>query len=380
MRADPSADAPGDVAAPPPGDLPARLTSLVGRAPALEALEALLEQTRLLTLVGPGGSGKSRLALALAHRRRAAFPDGACWVDLSGAAEPELVGEVVATALGGDRARDAEPSDTVVRRLGARHALLVLDNCEHVVDACAQLARNLLATCPELSLLATSRQPLRTPGEQLWRVPGLSPEGAAELFLARARLAAPAIELTADDAGTVARICRSLDGMPLAIELAAAKVSVLSVGQIAQRLERDTRFLRSPSRTAPPRHRSIEATLEWSHRFLAPAEQTLLRRLSVFAGGFSLPAVEAVCAGSGVGQHDVLDALAQLVDNSLVQVDEHGAERRYRLPETVRQFAAQRLAAAGDAPALQARHARYGLELLRAETASTRSSHSRASP
>jgi predicted ATPase/DNA-binding CsgD family transcriptional regulator len=355
------------------GNLPAPLTRLVGREDALSELRALVWSTRLLSLCGPGGVGKTRLGIALADTIQADFVDGAWWVDLSSTMDSADVAQVVAAAvLPGEVASDSA-APAVARRL-ADSSLLVLDNCEQVIDGCAELVTDLLARSQALRVIATSRQPLGVPGEQVWRVPGLRISegaltealdgGAIALFLERAREAASSFEpATPGVREAVKRICTWLDGMPLAIELAAARVPVLGVAQIAQRLERDSGFLRHSSRRAPARHRTLPETLDWSHRMLEPAEQSLFRRLGSFRGSFSLTAAEAVCEDGSLAADDVLDLLGLLVDRSLVQVVEHGEEVRYTLLAVVRQYAARKLDESGEAPEIRRRHSRFYYDL-----------------
>ena len=340
-------------------------------------------RTRVLTLCGPGGAGKTRLAIALAEAIRPDFIGGGWWVDLSTTMEPGLVPQAVAaTIFQRDITHDPVPA-ALAGRL-PESTLLVLDNCEQVVDGCADLVIGLLERSPSLRVIATSRQPLGVPGEQVWRVGGLGipgPDGASEtdddprpdgdgqdaaeggavsLFLERAVEASSRFDPDApgvrDD---VRRICRWLDGMPLAIELAAARVPILSVAQIADRLERDASVLRHPARRAPERHRTIDSMLEWSHRMLEPDEQRLFRRLGVFRGSFSLAAAEVVCAGYQLDVSDVLDLLALLIDRSLVQVVDHPQEPRYRLLTTVRQYAVAKLWDGAEGPTVTWRHAEH---------------------
>ncbi|MGA2011188.1 MAG: tetratricopeptide repeat protein [Solirubrobacteraceae bacterium] len=346
------------------GNLPVQLTQLLGRGAALEELRALVWRARLLTLCGPGGAGKSRLASALADAVRADFVGGAWWADLSSSADAELVTQAVAAAVApGEQVNDALAA--IVRRLGPS-ALLVLDNCEQVAEGCAALVVDLLARSPALRIIVTSRQSLGIPGEQVWRVPGLAIEasgaggGAVALFMARAVEAVASFD--ADAPGTrdaVTEICACLDGLPLAIELAAARVAVLRVGEIAERLQRDTDLLRHPNRAAPGRHRTLQDTLEWSHQLLAPGEQVLLRRLGVFRGNFSLVAAEAVCSDDALPAADVLDRLSGLIDQSLVSVVDSPSLPRYRLLGVVRQYALRKLQDAGESDATLRRHAAH---------------------
>ncbi len=342
-------------------------------------------RTRVLTLCGPGGAGKTRLSIALAEAIRADFVGGAWWVDLSTTLDAGLVTQVVAATIL-ERDLGGDPVPAALARKLPESTLIVLDNCEQVVDGCAELVVALLERSPSLRVIATSRQPLGVPGEQVWRVPGLAvyepaddatsgePEkaddGAVALFMDRAGAASTSFDPDAPGVrDSVRRICSWLDGMPLAIELAAARVPVLSVSQIAQRIERDPNLLRHTARAAPERHRTMDAMLEWSHRMLEPDEQRLFRRLSVFRGSFSLAAAESVCAGYLLDLADVLDLLAVLIDRSLAQVVAHPEESRYRLSGTVRQYAAAKLWDGPEGPTVHTRHAQYFLNLAAASRA-----------
>jgi predicted ATPase/DNA-binding CsgD family transcriptional regulator len=362
------------------GNLPVKLTRLVGRETALAELRSLVWRTRALTLCGPGGAGKTRLAIALAEAIRPDFIGGAWWIDLSTTMEPGLVPQAVAATVF-ERGITNDPVPAALAGRLPESTLLVLDNCEQVIDGCADLVVGLLERSPSLRVIATSRQPLGVPGEQVWRVGGLavggagdldsdgdgdgdgeddSDDGAVSLFIERA--AEVSSNFDPDAPGVrdgIRRICRWLDGMPLAIELAAARVPILSVGQIADRIERDTSVLRQPARRAPQRHRTLDSMLEWSHRMLEPEEQRLFRRLGVFRGSFSLAAAEFVCAGYQLDAADVLDLLALLIDRSLVQVVDHPQEPRYRLLATVRQYALAKLWDGPEGPTVTWRHAEY---------------------
>ncbi|MGN6868322.1 MAG: tetratricopeptide repeat protein [Solirubrobacteraceae bacterium] len=370
------------------GNLPVQLTRLVGRDGALGELRSLVWRTRVLTLCGPGGAGKTRLANALAEAIRPDFVGGAWWIDLSTTFEAGLVPQVVAATVL-DRDLSGDPVPAALARKLPESTLLVLDNCEQVVDGCAELVVGLLERSQSLRVIATSRQPLGVPGEQVWRVPGLAigdgagvadddgagdhggaaelggaDDGAVALFIERAREGSTAFDPHAPGVlENVRRICAWLDGMPLAIELAAARVRILSVGQIVQRIEHDSNVLRHTARTIPERHRTMDAMLEWSHRMLEPSEQRLFRRLSVFRGSFSLAAAETVCAGYQLDVVDVLDLLAVLIDRSLVQVVDQTQEPRYRLLGTVRQYAAAKLWDGPEGPTVHTRHAEYFLDL-----------------
>jgi predicted ATPase/DNA-binding SARP family transcriptional activator len=355
--------------------LPADLTRLVGRQREVAEVRQLLASSRLVTLTGSGGSGKTRLALAVTAEV-APSVDGVRWVEMGALAEPHLVAQHVAAACGvGEGA--AGPQELLVAALAPSRLLLVLDNCEHLVEACAVLVDLLLRSCGRLTVLATSREPLGIAGEQAWLVPplGLPPEGdavsvdealqaaAVELFVERARAARPGFVLADGDAAAVAQICRRLDGLPLALELAAARIKVLAPRDLAKRLDDAFSLLTGGARTAPARHRTLRATLDWSYRLLAEPERAVLRRLSVFAGSFDLAAAEAVAAGEAVEKCAVLDLVAALVDRSLVAVEACCGEARYRLLETVRQYAAERLREAGEREVAARRHARHFLAL-----------------
>ena len=348
------------------GNLPVPLTRLVGRDEALGELRSLVWRTRVLTLCGPGGAGKTRLATGLAEAVRPDFVAGAWWVDLSTTPDGGLVARTVATTLHPDEPT-VEPTPAAVARRFPESTLLVLDNCEHIVDGCADFVVQLLERAPAVRVLTTSRRPLGIPGEHVWRVPGLAVDGeeaaeagAVELFIERAAAASGSFALEDPDTlAAAARICRCLDGMPLAIELAAARVPVLGTLQIAERLAHESSFLRQSNRTAPARHQTLRAMLEWSHRLLEPAEQQLFRRLAAFRGSFSLDAAEAVGASNPSERGDVLDLLGVLVDRSLVHVVDSPGPPRYRLLVTVRQYASELLETSGEAPATRERHARF---------------------
>jgi non-specific serine/threonine protein kinase len=367
----PRRPAPPSVAAPP---LPRALTSFVGRESELVEARTLLGQTRLLTLTGAGGVGKTRLALEAARTVQADYPDGAWLVELAALADAALVPQAVAQVLGVVEQPGRPLTATLAAWVGDRAMLLVMDNCEHLLDACAELAEALLRACAGLTILATSREPLAVPGEVTWRVPSLSiPDRQGErhpadlsavpavaLFLARARAARPNFVLDTATAPAVAQICRRLDGLPLAIELAAARLRALSVDEIAGRLDDGFRLLTGGSRVALPRQQTLRATIDWSHDLLSEPERALLRRLAVFAGGWTLAAAEAVGIGEDVPAAAVLDLLMRLVDRSLVQINAGlGGETRYRLLETVRQYAAERLAESGEEAAAREQHADY---------------------
>ncbi|HEY9244945.1 MAG TPA: tetratricopeptide repeat protein, partial [Streptosporangiaceae bacterium] len=360
-------------AAPPTsGNLPAEPNSFIGRERDLAELALLLSDVRALTLCGPGGIGKTRLAVRLACEVVPDFPAGAWLVELADTADAELIPRQVAATFGVREEPDRPLLATLTEALRGRRLLLILDTCEHLVDGCAALVHQLLAGCPQLRVLATSREPLRVRGETVWRVPPLSLPGAIldsladldrheamRLFADRASAARAGFELGRGNAAAVARLCRLLDGMPLAIELAAARVRVLSVEQIASRLDDRFRLLASGDRTAPPRQQTLRAAVDWSYELLSEEEQILLRRLSVFAG-WNLEMAEQVCADEQIPATAVLDLMAALIDKSLVTFDhELRGESRYRLLDTIKEYAVSRLAASGEQDAVRLRHRDY---------------------
>src|SRR5262245_27401277 len=371
-----------------PNNLPLQLTSFVGRARALAAVHDLLGRARLLTLTGAGGCGKTRLALQAAAEAVDAHPDGVWFVDLAPLADAALLPAAVLAALGLQETPGRPAMAALVEHLRLRGLLLVVDNCEHLVDACARLVDALLRACPRLAVLATSREMLSVPGEAAWRVPSLAlpdawaPTPAADdlaryeaiaLFVERARLVQSDFVLAAANADAVRQVCGRLDGIPLALELAAARVRVLPVEQIAARLDDRFRLLTGGSRTALRRQQTLKALVDWSYDLLSGAERAVLRRLAVFSGGWALGAGEAVCAddpGAGpsdavadVDRAEVLDVLTALVDKSLVQAEPRAGEERYRLLETIRQYAEDKLLDAGEAAAVRARHRDWCLAL-----------------
>jgi predicted ATPase/DNA-binding CsgD family transcriptional regulator len=364
----------------PSTNLPGELTSFVGRRRELAQVGELLKGVRLLTLTGAGGCGKTRLALQVAAGALDGHPDGVWWVEVARLEDAALLPAAVIGAIGLREMPGSEPLETLVGYLYTRRTLLILDNCEHLVVPCAQLADALVRSCPSVTLLATSRAPLGVLGETAWRVPSMSlPAGnpsepievlrqsdAVSLFLERATQVRPDFTVTPINAPIVAQICHDLDGIPLAIELAAARVRMMSPEQIARRLGDRFHLLTGGARTAMPRHQTLQASLDWSHELLSDGERALLRRLSVFAGGATLDAAEQVCPGEGIDRDDLLDLVTGLVDKSLVSTDAHGPEMRYRLLETVRQYATTRLADAGEVDVLRERHLAYHLALVEA--------------
>ena len=366
-------------------ELPSQLTSFVGRERELAEAATLLRDSRLLTLTGAGGCGKTRLALRLAGQRGEDFADGVWPVELAALGEPELVGPAIAQALDTRLASDRAQEIALAGHIGDRQQLLLLDNCEHLVEAVARLAEALLSHCPNLTVLATSREPLRIPGEVTWRVPSLSlprlvPGASAEesmeaesvrLFATRAAQAAPGFQLDGDNADAVASLCHRLDGMPLAIELAAARMSVLTPAQIVERLDDSLDLLSAGPRTAMTRQQTLRATLAWSFELLEADEQILLRRLAVFAGSFGLEAAEDICAEDPLQRQEAVALLGRLIDKSLVHVEEGPGDRRYRLLETVRQYAAERLEEAGERSAFERHHRDWYVALTESDPTPT---------
>jgi predicted ATPase len=359
-------------------NLPTELTTFIGREAELDEAARLLGRGRLLTLIGPAGCGKTRLAVETAARQRDRFRDGVWLVELAPLSQPDLVADAVAAAVGVKLGGRSPATEALVESLTGREALIVLDNCEHLVAACARVAEALLRGCPELQVLATSREALRVSGEIVLRMPSLSlpdlagaspPEEllrseSVRLFVDRAAAVQPGFELTAGNGAEVARICHRLDGVPLAIELAAARVGTLPPAEIARRLGESFRLLRQGRRTAETRQQTLEGALDWSYRLLDGEEAVLLRHLAVFAGGFALDAVEDVCEGGALSRVDVVDVLMRLVGKSLiVAAEELSGRPRYRLLEMVRQYARERLAEAAETDALLERHARWYVEL-----------------
>lgn len=337
--------------------LPVQLTSFVGRGVEMEGVRRILACDRLVTLTGAGGVGKTRLAVHLAGQLAADFDNGAWYVDLAPITDPDLVPGAMAGALGLADQPSRSTTETLIRFAADRQMLVVLDNCEHLLDAVASLIAALLTACPRLTLLATSREPIDVAGEVTWRVPSLSlDDDAIELFQDRARRARSDLQITEQDVATIREICRRLDGMPLAIELAAARVRALSLDEIVGSLHDRFRLLTGGGRTAVRRQQTLRASVDWSHALLTDPERVLFRRLAVFMGGFDLAAARAVAGDTEVERYQVLDQLTLLVDKSLVVADNTGGATRYRLLETVRQYALEKLGESGDADNVRARH------------------------
>lgn len=341
-------------------NFPAQLTNFIGRQAEMAAIRQIALENRFTTLTGAGGAGKTRLATEAAAALAAEFRDGVWCVDLAPITDPRVVPIAVARTFGLPDQPGRSTTDTLVRFLGERTILLLFDNCEHLLDACGQLTMELLNACPNVTFLATSREPLGIAGEVIWRVPSLSlADEAVALFTDRARRARPDFRVTSDDADLVLEICRRLDGMPLAIELAAARVRALSLTQIVDSLHDRFRLLTGGARTAVRRQQTLRASVDWSHALLTEPERILLRRLAVFMGGFDFQAAQAVGAGSDVEVYQVLDQLGLLVDKSLVVAETARSGMRYRLLETVRQYASEKLGESGESDEVRTRHCDY---------------------
>jgi predicted ATPase/DNA-binding CsgD family transcriptional regulator len=338
-------------------NLPRQLTSFIGRAAQMDDVRALLASNRLVNLTGAGGAGKTRLAVEIAARFGPDFPDGAHYVDLAPVTHPEVVPVAVARAVGLPDQPGRSTYNGVVRAIGDRRVLVVVDNCEHLLDASAVLTTELLGACPALRLLATSREPLGVPGEVTFLVPSLSiGDEAIDLFADRARRVRPGFVVDEGNSRTVQEICSRLDGMPLAIELAAARVRALSLDDILGSLHDRFRLLTGGARTAVRRQQTLRASVDWSHALLTEPERVLFRRLAVFLGGFDLDAAQVVAGTSEVERYQVLDQLTLLVDKSLVIVENTTGRTRYRLLETVRQYALEKLGESGEAVDVRGRH------------------------
>jgi predicted ATPase/DNA-binding SARP family transcriptional activator len=373
------------------GYLPPLLTSFIGRGRELAELRTLLKASRLVTILGPGGIGKTRLAIQAAERSAREFADGVWFVDLAPVLEESRIAQAIARTLGVREEAGRPLAETVQEFLGEKQLLLILDNCEHLCAPCGELAGSLLASCPGVRLIATSRQPLEEAGEAVWAAPPMSlPEPrqlpkageglafvlpqyeATRLFVERAAEAMPAFALTEQNASAALRIVRRLDGLPLAIELAAARVRALSVEQVSARLDDRFRLLTRGSPLAQPRHQTLRAAIDWSYDLLTGAERTVLHRVSVFSGGWTLEAAEAVCAEGtsetgGIQAVHVLDLLTDLIEKSLVVADvDVAGERRYRMLESIREYALSRLAETCEEAAARSRHAAYYLAMAEA--------------
>lgn len=360
-----------------PNNLPLAATSFIGREKEMAEVKEILAKSRLVTLTGSGGTGKTRLAIQVATEALEQFPDGVWIEELAPLSDPALVPKAIATAMGIREAGGEPVTETITASIQGKKALLLLDNCEHVLDAVAQIAHRLLSTCPNLHVLTSSREALGVVGEVSYRVPSLAlpaadrpatPENvlaspAARLFFERAMAGKPDFAVTSQNAPALAAICRRLDGVPLAIELAAARTRALAVEQIEARLDSRFRLLTGGSRTALPRQQTLQALIDWSYDLLKQPEKEMLSHLSVFSGGWTLESAEAVCSAEGIEEWEVLDLLTSLVDKSLVVYEESEGAARYRLLETVRQYARDRLLEEGATEEWRDRHLDHFLAL-----------------
>ena len=361
----------------PRSNLPVSSTSFIGREKELDEIKHFILKDRLVTLTGAGGIGKSRLSIQAGSALMNDFPSGTWLVELAPLSDATLVPQVIVSTLGLMEQADRPPLTLLSDFLHDKRILLILDNCEHLIQACAQLVETLLRSCPELHILATSREALEISGEMLYRVPSLiSPElsnvtidilpqyEAVQLFVERAQSALRDFTLTRENAQAIAQVCHHLDGIPLALELAAARVKVLRAEEIAERLNDRFHLLTSGARTALPRHQTLRAMIDWSHDLLSEAERVLLRRLSVFAGGWRLEAAESACEDEGIEKDEILDLLTQLVNKSLILAErKEGQETRYRMLETIRQYAREKLWAAAEGELMRHRHLAYFVDL-----------------
>jgi predicted ATPase/class 3 adenylate cyclase len=353
-------------------NLPAQLTSFIGREKEIQEVRSSLEDHRLVTLTGSGGAGKTRLALQVGAECKEQFPGGVWLAELAAVTEPGLVPQTLVSIFNLREGHRRSPLEVLIDYLKPRTALLIMDNCEHLIEACAQAGDALLKGCPELRILATSREALGIAGEFAYRVPSLRvPDpmhlprlddlarlDAVRLFLERAAAAKPGFTLKKENAAALAQICARLDGIPLAIELAASRVKMLSPEQIASRLDQRFQLLTGGTRTALPRHQTLRALIDWSYSLLSQNEQGLFRRLAVFAGGWTLEAAESVCSEPGSGAQ-VLDLLTRLVDKSLIVIDESEGDMRYRRLETIRQYSRERFLETAEVDAVKDRHLQY---------------------
>jgi len=357
-------------------NLPTQLTSFIGREKEVEQIKNRLEKNRMVTLTGSGGVGKTRLSIQVASELLSEYPNGAWLVELAPITDPEFVARAICAIWDVSLQGNASPLTVLTEYLHAKKLLLVVNNCEHLINTCAQICETLLQVCPNIRLIASSREALGIDGENSYHVPSLSvpdPKGdlaaiegmeSVKLFMDRATAVHPEFEITASNASSVAQICKRLDGIPLAIELAASRVKLLTVEQIASRLDHAFRLLTGRSRTALPRQQTLRALIDWSYNLLSEQEKILFRRLAVFAGGWTMEAVESVCSGEGIEPEEVLDLMAHLVDKSLVVVTSEGAESRYRRLETIRQYAREKFLEAGGSEITRDRHLAYYVKLV----------------
>jgi predicted ATPase/class 3 adenylate cyclase len=346
-----------------PNNLPAQLTSFIGREREIGEAGKLLANTRMLTFIGPGGTGKTRMSLRLAGEQLDQFKDGVWFVELAPLTDPAYIITAVASTFGLREVQGVPLLNIVLDYLRGRQVFIILDNCEHLVEACAKLADQLLHDCLQLKIAASSREALGISGETVYRVPSMANEESTKLFIERATKAEPHFHLTEENASFVAQICSRLDGIPLAIELAAARVKLFSPQEIAERLDDRFKLLTGGSRTALPRQQTLRALIDWSYQTLNEVEQRTLRRLAVFSGGWTFEAAEAV-----VGASEAFDGLAGLVNKSLVNVEEQDGASRYRFLETIRQYAMDKLVETGEAVETRTRHLDFMLTYLEGYT------------
>ncbi len=339
-------------------NLPAQLTTFIGRERELKEANEKLASAKLLTLIGPGGTGKTRLSLQIAAEQIANFKDGVWLVELAPISDPTFITSTIASVFNIREVQNISLIQLVIDFLRAKELLLVLDNCEHLVESSAQMADQLLHACLNLKIIASSREALGINGETVYRVPSLKDDEATRLFLERATKAEPRFHITDENASFVAQICSRLDGIPLAIELAAARVKLFTPEQIAQRLDDRFKLLTGGSRTALPRQQTLRALIDWSYTSLNMAEQRALRRLSVFSGGWSFDGAESV-----IGESEAIDGLMGLVNKSLVNVEEQEHESRYHFLETIRQYAMEKLLESGEAAGARHHHLEYALQI-----------------
>ena len=357
-------------------NLPTKLTSFIGREREIREAKTKLANSRLLTFIGPGGTGKTRLSIQLGGELLAEFPDGIWMSELAPISDAALIPQAIASVFGLRESPDRPLIELVTDYLRAKNLLLILDNCEHLIEECARLAEHLVQDCPDLKILASSRETLGISGETTYRVPSLSLPNQAkvtlealqgcesvQLFVERAIAANPNFQLSEKNASSVAQVCRRLDGIPLALELAAARVRVLSVEQIAERLDDRFRLLTGGSRTALPRQQTLRALIDWSYDLLSEPEKALFRRLAVFVGGWTLEAAEKVCSGNGVDEYEVLDLLTQLVDKSLVIAEQKDDSIRYYRLETIRQYAREKLLETDEAVIIRNYHLDFFIDM-----------------
>ncbi len=362
-----------------PNNLPTHLTSFIGREKEIAEIKQDLKEHRLVTLTGSGGTGKTRLSLQVAADVVDSFPNGVWFIELAPLADPDLIPQTILSEIGIVEQQGKDPLDVLKEYLQDKQTLIVLDNCEHLVSASAQVVNALLRAAPRIKVMASSREALGVRGEVSYPVPsltlpnpkhlpdieGLSQYEAVRLFIDRALLVSPRFEVDKDNAPFLAQICYRLDGIPLAIELAVARIKVLTAEQISNRLDDRFRLLTGGARTALPRQQTLRALIDWSYDLLSDSERLLLHRLSVFVGGWTLEAAEEVCSGDGLETFDVLDLLSQLVNKSLVVVMEGSQswETRYRMLETIRQYAREKLAESKESEVVRRRHLDFFLSI-----------------